>query len=97
MNWVGGTLYPGVKCPREQDIVPTVSCPRGQDKPGGGGTFYPRVKCPRGQDTTWYLVPEDKIPRGQDKPVHRYCKKKHCAIVVPSYSFWVKTLKWTIL
>ena len=39
MNWVGGTLYPGVKCPRGQDTVPT------------GGTFYPGVKCRRGQDT----------------------------------------------
>ena len=35
MNWVGGTLYPGVKCPRGQDTVPTISCPRVQDKPGG--------------------------------------------------------------
>ena len=43
MDWGGGTLYPGVKCPLEQDTVPTVSCPRGQDKPGGHstpGTIY---------------------------------------------------------
>ena len=63
MNWVGGTLYPGVKCSQGQDTVPMVSCPGGQDKPGGG-TFYPGVKCPRGQDT----VPTVSCPRGQDKP-----------------------------
>ena len=61
MNWVGGTLYPGVKCPLGQGTMPTVSCPRGQDKPGGGdilprgkvspGTRYHVVSCPQGQDT----------------------------------------------
>ena len=75
MNWIGGKLYPRVKCPRGQDTVPTESCPRGQDKPGGDilpwgkvspGTRYHVVSCHQGQDT-----------RGQDKPVHLYLMYEH--------------------
>ena len=74
MNWVWGTFYPGVKCPRGQDTVPTVGdkisrggdiLPRGKVSPG---TIYQVVSCPRGQDT------RGKIPGGQDKPVHRHLR-----------------------
>ena len=62
MNWVRGTLYPGVKCPQGQDTVPMVSCLRGQDKPeGGGGDILPWVKVSPG---TRYWG------GGQDKLVH---------------------------